>query len=261
MLFRSGGLDSWDSPTSTPTQEEHEMTLNQYMAVQGATPAAAGIAEPEVISRAAGAPIVGEIAAQAEEVLTHDRAVAGRPRSTSAASQRTEDESVYSDAAEHLTDTEGDGFMSLDAVVDSPTSPKIEERFVAPAPASPTRTAHSPTMQAAQKQKVEADEDWVRTQLYWSSLSDERKKQLEAEARKLAEEEAAGLSSADETTYTRQKRIEPQEQTQPASRKALKLSPPPKMAPLQREEQTGSPDRQYQIAPGTKASQDRKSVV
>lgn len=244
-----GGLTDWDSPTTSPIEEQKEMSLDQYMAVQDATPAAVGIAEPEVVSHAPGAPVVGEIAAQAEEVLMHDRQQAGRPRSTSAASNRSENESVYSDAAEHLTDTEGDGFMSLDAVVDSPTSPKIEERFVAPAPVSPTRTAHSPTMHASQKRKEEVDGDWVKTQLYWSSLSDEKKRKLEAEARKLAEEEATTASSEDETTYTKQKQ---QTHKQQGTREALKLSPPPKMAPLQRQQQTGSPDRQYQIAPGTK---------
>ena len=250
-----GGLTSWDSPTSTPTlEEQREISLDQYMVTQDSTPAAVGIAEPEVVTHARGAPVVGEIAAQAEEILTGEQS--GRRRSASAASNRTEDESVYSDAAEHLTDTEGDGFMSLDAVVDSPVSPKIEERFVAPAPHSPTRTTQSPATAAAQAQKEEADGDWIRTQRYWASLSDEKKKQLEEEARRLAESEAS--ATEDETISTKrhnQKSV--QKQREPAAREKVRMPPPPKMAPLQAQEETKgrrSPDRTYQIQPGSKAA-------
>ena len=250
-----GGLASWDSPTSTPTlEEQREISHDQYMATQDATPAAVGIAEPEVVNHARGAPVVGEIAAQAEEILTGEQS--GRPRSASAASNRTEDESVYSDAAEHLTDTEGDGFMSLDAVVDSPVSPKIEERFVAPAPQGSTRATQSPTTAAAQAQKEEADGDWIRTQRYWASLSDEKKKQLEAEARRLAESEANATEG--ETIYTKQhnQKLE-QKQKEPAARENMRMPPPPKMAPLQAQEETKgrrSPDRTYQIQPGSRAA-------
>ena len=250
-----GGLASWDSPTSTPTlEEQREIFLDQYMAVQEATPAAVGIAEPEVVSHALGAPVVGGIPAQVEEVLSGEQS--GRPRSASAASNRTEDESVYSDAAEHLTDTEGDGFMSLDAVVDSPVSPKIEERFVAPAPHSPTRANRSSAMAAAQAQKEETDGDWIRTQRYWASLSDEKKKQLEEEARRLAESEAS--VTEDETIYTKEHNTKlEQKQKEPAARKGTRMSPPPKMAPLHTQEKPEgrrSPDRTYQIQPGSKAA-------
>ncbi len=251
-----GGLSSWDSDESvdgtaeaedefvdakrgaSPEQMTKDAPLGVLVANTEVTPAQVGIAEPEPVEvqHAHTMPAVGGIATETATILELER---GRPRSTH--SDVSEGNSVYSDAAERLTDNEdGEGFMSLDAVVESPTA-KVQERFVAPASISPR----------GNRNRTEEDEDWVKTQLYWSALSNEKKRELEAEAKRLALEE-----SSDDETPTRQR---PQKQRQ---RSVQEAGSAPKMAPRfpaqqqqqQPQQQTRyvSPVRNYQIQPGAK---------
>ena len=142
------------------------------------TPATAGIAEPEPSEAAsqheAGSPHVGEVA---EALRTQIDANSGE--------ESADDGSIYSDAAEDQSENEGDGFGSINAIVESPASPD----FSTPAKPPPTSPTPSSTERAAQRltsanQGTEDAEpphegDWDRAQAYWSGLSQARKQQLE----------------------------------------------------------------------------------
>ncbi|KAK0859662.1 hypothetical protein LTS02_009004, partial [Friedmanniomyces endolithicus] len=98
--------------------------------------------------------------------------------------EETDDSAAFSDAAEDLSDFEGEGYGSLDAIVSSPVvSPTVL--------AEPTKAEvlESPTaQQTAKKQqqqrrggKHEEQEsgDWTQATAYWSQLSKEKRLQIE----------------------------------------------------------------------------------
>ena len=101
--------------------------------------------------------------------------------------EETESSSIYSDAAEDQTDVEGDGFGSINAIVESPTSPTIPIQGRSP-PTSPSiskaqrATNDSPTQKGDGSGAIDNAESWDQAQSYWASLSESRKKQLEQAA-------------------------------------------------------------------------------
>lgn len=160
------------------------------------TPATVDLAEPEPEAAAhqhdPGSPHVGELA---ENLRTQIEAQSG---------EESEDtgESVYSDAAEDVDDLDGDGFGSINAIIESPASPAVplatksppaNPSFKAPiakAPTAPTAKApatkaptRSPLGRSASEQSEPgSDEGWDRAQAYWSGLSQTKKQQLEQAA-------------------------------------------------------------------------------
>ncbi|KAI9772747.1 MAG: hypothetical protein M1840_000342 [Geoglossum simile] len=101
------------------------------------TPALLGISEPgskeAVAHYLAGSPTIGEFAA-------------GLSSSAKAAPEGESDssgESIYSDAAEDLSDLEGDGFGSIDAVVESPVVDNVVTLPVASSTQNPASTSAS----------------------------------------------------------------------------------------------------------------------
>ena len=153
------------------------------------TPATVGIAEPEPEAAAAqhelGNLHVGEVA---EGLRTQIESQSG---------DESEDTggSIYSDAAEDPDDLDGDGFGSINAIVESPAgSPptKIVStlNIARPSPLSRTESELSePTSEAG----------WDRAQAYWSGLSQTRRQQLEQAAvpRALDESEVPKDSTTD----------------------------------------------------------------
>lgn len=170
------------------------------------TPANLGISEPEPEAAAAlhetGTPAVGHVA----EGL--------RTQIDSHADDEAEhtDDSIYSDAAEDFSDLEGDGFGSINAIVESParvvpaiTKP-IADAKAAPGNASSRMPAthqsrpNHPVRNESELSEPAMEEGWDRAQAYWSGLSETRKKQLE---------QAAALGALDEPltqTKSRQKK-------------------------------------------------------
>ncbi|TAQ89198.1 hypothetical protein B7494_g2475 [Chlorociboria aeruginascens] len=105
----------------------------------------------------------------------------------------SDQESIYSDAAEEISEPEGDGFMSLDAVVESPVVAEIPGLAISTPPDSPTirstkERAYRKSQLSRKSSEPGLEEGWDKAQEYWSSLSVERKRQLELEAREEAEE-------------------------------------------------------------------------
>ena len=140
------------------------------------TPASVGIAEPETEETSAhsdpNVPTVGEVA----HSLRHQIETADNE------SEGTE-ESIYSDAEEDFPDVEGDGFLSLDAIVESPAvQPKSD-----PVPVLPETPSKPKQKSTALETMVREDNDllkttdqegWDKASEHWSRLT-QRKEQNE----------------------------------------------------------------------------------
>lgn len=140
--------------------------------------------------------------------------------------EEEEEADMYSDAYEEITEPDGDGFLSLDAVLESPaSSPRaksannklvVEEKE--PEAAGPK--AAGPNLGS------ELPDDWEKAKTYWKSLSSAKRRQLEQEAMEEGEDEHENQS------------------------RAMKID---RLKSLNADAQTTTPakDRSYQIAPGT----------
>lgn len=153
------------------------------------------------------------------------------------------DTSVYSDAAEELTDAEGDGFMSLNAVVGSPAiNTNLTGMAISTPPDSPItkltkEKAYKKNQLSRRDSEPEIDAGWDKVQDYWSTLSADKKRQLEMEAREEAEDS--------EST------IEAKPAPKPRKKKVA-VQPEPVVLPVQRNTSIQS-DRNYMIQPSAKA--------
>jgi len=216
---------SQDREDEIPAVIEHHAT--------DPTPADVGIAEPDPSTPRAGSPAVGDIAAEnshAHPVIVEE--------------PEESDASVYSDAAEDLSDIEGDGFMSLDAVVESPVVPSVSG-FNIPEPDSPTpkatkERAYRQSQLSKKSSEPDLDEGWDKAQEYWKGLSADKRHQLEEEARAEAEAEADGSDTE----------VEAKPVPKPKKKKKVKTAAPPAADSRQTIPQS---ERSYMIPPGSKA--------
>ena len=148
------------------------------------TPATLGLAEPEIEAVAhqhdPGSSHVGE--GGIAEGLRHQIDAHNGDDSEDTG------DSIYSDAAEDPDYLDGDGFGSINAIVESPSSPSIPATFANNAP-SASSSSKAPAVQPSQHSPLSqneselsepaSDEGWDQTQAYWSGLSKTRKQQLE----------------------------------------------------------------------------------
>lgn len=104
----------------------------------------------------------------------------------------TDANSIYSDAYEDMSEAEGDGFMSLDAVVTSPIGsssiksndsiPELTNARVKDIIAQKNISVVS-SQNAVQAEKQSPNQrDWENAKAYWKSLTAEERRQLEREA-------------------------------------------------------------------------------
>ncbi|RDW66662.1 hypothetical protein BP5796_09411 [Coleophoma crateriformis] len=227
---------AWGEVSDAGSQPSSPMAVAEHVPTEP-TPAVVGIAEPapEVVQQA-GAPPVGEIAS------THYQ--------NGPILEETEDSEsgdIYSDAAEDLSDFDGDGFMSLDAVVESPI-PKTPATAVATS--SPPESPINRLAKEKAYEKMNRDsgpnfgDGWDKAQQYWSGLTADKKRQLEQEAR---EEIAAEASNDEEKPAPKSKKTKKKVQVQ---------------APNSKQHQPAIySDRTYMIMPGTRMSPDIPNVV
>ncbi len=163
--------------------------------------------------------------------------------------------SIYSDAYEDLSDMEGDGFLSLDAVVESPIATSVSKSPFGsssstpqqPKPLSPQAPSSSGAIPAAAPAPVASGvqgmlrpkvDDWEKAKAYWRSLTADKRAQLEQEAM----EDAAGDADREETKSPRPRKKKSAEK-RAAEKKAIK-------------EIQVDPERTYMIKPGTKVEAD-----
>ena len=213
------------------------------------TPATIGIAEPEPEAAAQqhepGVPHVGEVA---EGLRSQIDAQSGEESDDTSVS-------IYSDAAEDPDELDGDGFGSINAIVESPATPIVPLVARSP-PASPTlkppadkppiEKAPSPedsTRRSLARNESElsepgSDEGWDRAQAYWSGLSHTKKLQLEQAALPGAIDDPIipnktmrGPDSVKKKKKVPKKRTPPPDSNQAASAEMVK-SASPQASPL-----------------------------
>ncbi|KAF5579324.1 uncharacterized protein FSUBG_13644 [Fusarium subglutinans] len=165
-------------------------------------------------------------------------------------SEESDGSSIYSDAYEDLSDMEGDGFLSLDAVVDSPVeslfSQRVFEKAIAKSKETNTSQQSTPTKTSSQK-PLETPSDWETAKAYWRSLSPKDRRQLEKEAMEESDEEdipaeATRRSKLKTKTQAKQKQklVEEHVQEPPGTSEKAPVS-----------ETLRNSTRIYQIQPGT----------
>lgn len=194
----SGAYDDRDVQVDSSTAEQEAILPSNPIAahhVTEPTPANLGIAEPEPGSTATsptGSPIVGHVA----EAIHHQTEANNDDESDDTGN------SIYSDAAEDISDLEGDGFGSINAIIESPVMAKapfvaglMPENRIANSPSSGANAARpaSVTRNESALSEPPSEEGWDRAQAYWSGLSQGRKEQLERAAQ-------PGASDADGTS-------------------------------------------------------------
>lgn len=160
--------------------------------------------------------------------------------------------SVYSDAHEDLAEVEGDGFQSLDAIVDSPlaTTPPMSvfERASRAESVTPTPTVRGSERAAvtfATKQHTgKPVDDWEAAKAYWRSLTADRRAQLEIEAAEEAAEEAGAEGDLEDIKPDPKPRRKKSVEKRNAERKVI-----------EQRRVAADPQRSYMISPGTSADQ------
>ncbi|KAJ6443941.1 casein kinase I isoform epsilon [Purpureocillium lavendulum] len=207
-----------DSPVEPP--EAHDLPVAHAVSTDALPPGQLiEPVEPSEALTSAAPPIMDDIKEEEEET---DRC------------------SVYSDAYEELDEVNGDGFMSLDAVVESPAGSKMAKKIHEKAMAQPADDAQesressgSPIPPAL----VNSSDDWEKAKSYWRSLSTEQRRLLEIEALSETGEDA----DVDQPATPDDKRM--------SANGSLEASPV-----------SVNNHRSYQIMPGTKWS-DKESEV
>jgi len=176
--------------------------------------------------------------------------------------------SIYSDAYEDLSDIEGDGFLSLDAVVESPIATSVSKSPFGSSNSTPLQFKTEPpksalghatalqfkaepskpvldqaTPSAPPKQEIppaKPVDDWEKAKAYWRSLTADKRSQLEREAM----EDAAVDADLEETTQEKKPRRKKSVEKRVAEKKAIK------------DAAQANHDRTYMIKPGTRAENE-----
>jgi serine/arginine repetitive matrix protein 2 len=171
-------------------------------------------------------------------------------RSTSQVPETDSDgSSIYSDAYEDLSEMEGDGFLSLNAVLTTPISSKesrktFEEAALVPSiETTPTLAVLSDSLGSQTKPhepEAVVEDDWEKAKIYWRSLTVEKRKQLEKEALQEAGEDA----DLEDVTQSKKKA---------RKKKSVERARTPQLehGPIV------NPERVYQIRPGTQTVDPR----
>ncbi|KAF4445702.1 hypothetical protein F53441_10576 [Fusarium austroafricanum] len=169
-------------------------------------------------------------------------------------SEESDGSSIYSDAYEDLSDMEGDGFLSLDAVVDSPVesafSQKVFEKAIAKSKEIDISQQSTPTNSAPQKPS-QTPADWETAKAYWRSLSLSDRRQLEKEAMEETDEEHPLEETARQSKFKSKTQAKQKLADEPMQQKPLEGS---KDTPIS--EKLYDPNRVYQIQPGTSWPRD-----
>lgn len=190
--------------------------------------------------------------------------------------------SIYSDAYEDLSEIDGGGFQSLDAVVESPVQqspqpppksehvpkdnppqekPREEDPPVAVAVPVPRMPEEPPQLRmdmssattAVETSPVESpQDDWEKAKAYWRSLTAEKRAQLEREAREEAGMEADMEHSNTETKERKKKSVERRN----SERRALVVQLAQQKMAQQRKPEGVDPERSYMIKPGARWTVD-----
>lgn len=172
--------------------------------------------------------------------------------------------SIYSDAYEDVSDMEdGNGFQSLNAVVESPVTkrPHVDEvSGVTPSrdfhSASAEGAIHFPPTSTSSATSVGPETDWEQAKSFWRGLTTEKRRQLELEAM-----EDAGADGDQEEPKTPTRKMSNRTKKTAEQRLASSVvqaaqaqaaAPPEKLKQTKRTD----PERTYMIQPGSRANHE-----
>lgn len=148
-----GGFPESREASENGSLRDHEQ---KEINVAATSPADIGIAEPKPaaasIEQSPSTPVIGSIS----------QSLLNQPAADSDADSSA-GESIYSDAAEDVTEFEGDGFGSINAIVDSPTRNDHVEVFPSP-PASPVEISSTQPI-------PDHHDSWDNSQAHWTELA------------------------------------------------------------------------------------------
>ena len=158
-----GSSGNFDKAVPTAEQEDDGKYTDQ-------TPSSMGISEPEPEAVAAyhdpASPIMGEVS----HSLRQQTELHGDDASDGTGG------SIYSDAPEDMSDLEGDGFGSINAIVESPTVSTFQTSGQSPIISN---GQVQPRNLESELAEPKSEEGWDKAQAYWSGLSQSRKSQIE----------------------------------------------------------------------------------
>jgi serine/arginine repetitive matrix protein 2 len=167
-------------PASAETLRSTSHGQSTEQQLSDATPSSLGIAEP-----------------QPQEQVTNEQPASPKAKSLSDALRQREPkdddeessagDSIYSDAEEDLSYMDGDGFGSINAIVESPVVKPPANPLITP-PASPVaRSAPSRTAQPGAGSRTES---WEQAQAHWSEVAQRRRRRR----RRRSQAQLLGLS-------------------------------------------------------------------
>lgn len=189
---------------------------------------------------------------------------------TAAEGSSNSDSDVYSDAYEDLSEFEGDGFQSLNAVVESPVqqSPRPVAQSQPPSreipiqatsedtPRLQTEISSATTAVEPQPDELTRD-DWEQAKAYWRSLTAEKRAQLEKETKEEAGTEGDKDEAQPEVKPKKKKTVERRN----SERKALAVHMAQQAAAPQQQEKVVHPDRSYMIKPGERWTGEEELTI
>lgn len=245
----------FEVPGTFPDEQPEEARSSEHVTPkgfgsEGVSRSAQAIREPE----ANGQPVQTQVLPQTT--------VAAAPTAANATDSSDEESnaSIYSDAYEDLSDIEGDGYQSLNAVVESPVSKDSKASPVeASRPAKPDASQHmgdhllSTVIKDAEgsaKPTQPVVNDWETAKAYWRSLTTEKRRQLEREAMIEAGDDA------DAETPTRRPSNRKKTAEQIKSTSVAQMAHAQSPAAGSKASQRTNPERVYMIQPGTKATEE-----
>ncbi|KAK4239320.1 hypothetical protein C8A03DRAFT_32576 [Achaetomium macrosporum] len=259
----------------TPVGEEDKSPLEAVVNVPGGFPGDDSDHSPT--SAREGDSHVPNVAKPADATSTDTQLaqpVVQAAQPTTAEDSSDSESSIYSDAYEDLSEISGDGFQSLNAVVESPLRPDARIAVQTEHPRKQVSSPPEPSEEGPKLQTeissattvvglpdVETPEDeWEKIKAYWKSLTAEKRAQLEREAREEAGIEADLEEAKSEAVPKKQKSIERKK----SERKALAAHITQHVAqqsPAQLETETSAnPERSYMIKPGERWTGDDSEI-
>ncbi|KAK0729836.1 hypothetical protein B0H67DRAFT_677795 [Lasiosphaeris hirsuta] len=200
----------------------------------------------------------GNRVTSAEIVATHHTPAIPQPTPLAGAESPSDSESsIYSDAYEDLSELDGDGFQSLDAVVESPVSPgglvdslhrqRTSSKLSQENAPVPETKAPRPATPVDTQPAVPSQDEWEQAKAFWRSLTADKRAQLEKEAL----EDAGIEGDREEASPSQKPKKKKSVERRTSERKALAVHLAQQIIAQQQKEGAPQSERSYMIKPGT----------
>lgn len=200
----------------------------------------------------------GNRAALSEMAATPSTPAIPQPTSLSVAEPPSDSESsIYSDAYEDLSELDGDGFQSLDAVVESPISPsglvdplhkeRTPSKLAQEGPPIHETKPPRPATPVDTQPAVPPQDEWEQAKAFWRSLTADKRAQLEKEA----SEDAGIEGDREEASPSQKPKKKKSVERRTSERKALAVHLAQQIIAQQQRERASQSERSYMIKPGT----------